>query len=236
MVHHEPDGPAARRGDDQRVDKAHVIAYQHRGPVLRNFFEPALVEPVDGVDQQPHQKPHQKFRHQCININCDQRIEQRSRQKQVRYRKAGLEHRDAEQGGSHHEQRIEYVVAGDDSRLMRRLAAALYQRIKRDYVETAEYAYQQQVGEQPPMRGVGGKRDHAVRGGACRRRRKIQVKREHRQAYGSERHQTYFDLVPRQFLAQQRAGADANRKYAQQQHVKLFIAAQIVARVQRKLR
>src|SRR5262249_24964822 len=37
VIHDEANRPGASRGNDQCVDEAHVVAYEHRGPALRNL-------------------------------------------------------------------------------------------------------------------------------------------------------------------------------------------------------
>jgi hypothetical protein len=136
-----------------------------------------------------------------------------------------------------HEQCVQDIGAGDGARHVRRVAAGLDQREQRHDEQAAERTQQQQVGQDAQRAGLvqhAGGIDrqcvHVMHAG------EIQVDAEQRQANRPKRHQSDLDFVSRQFLAQQRAGADAQRKRRQQQHDHAVVAMQVIPGVQRKLR
>ena len=61
----------AGRGNDQRIDEAHVIAHQYRRSFFGNIVQPPLAHPVHRMDQQPHDEPHEELRHHAVDIERD---------------------------------------------------------------------------------------------------------------------------------------------------------------------
>src|SRR5215475_9913511 len=115
VVHHESDWSATRRHDDDRVDEAHVVAYDHRRPFLRDVLEARLVDAVHRVDEQPREEPHEELGDQPVDERRNRGVEERGEQEELRHRRAEMQEHGAHQGSGHDEGRVQDVVAGDDS-------------------------------------------------------------------------------------------------------------------------
>ena len=198
MVHHKAYLPAHASRDHDRVDEAHVIADDDAGSLFRNAFESLLVDTVEGVNQQPCQETHQEFGHQQIDVERHRCVHQADHQEQLRDGKPCLEQPESDAGGSHHEDRVENVVGGDDARTIGGLRSLLDERVERHDVEAAKHPEQHQVGGHAPVtrlseKGAGA--GHFVGGETTAR--KIEIDCEQRQSDRSERHQPDFHLVSR---------------------------------------
>src|SRR6266446_824259 len=90
VIHDKPNGPRHASRNDDRVDKANMVADDDSASLRGNAIEALLVNAIDCMHQEPGQKPHREFRHQQINVERDQRIHQAGRQKQLRDGAAGL--------------------------------------------------------------------------------------------------------------------------------------------------
>jgi len=89
-IHDEPNRPRHASRNDDRVDEADMVAYDDAASLRGNAIEAFLVNAIDGMHQEPGQKPHREFRHQQIDVERDQRVHQAGRQKQLRDGAAGL--------------------------------------------------------------------------------------------------------------------------------------------------
>ncbi|MCY1226958.1 hypothetical protein D9M72_392110 [compost metagenome] len=204
-----------------------MVADQHRRAVGGDALGIDAAQPVKGMHQDPGDKAQQELRHQRVDIDRHHRIEQPHHQVQLRDAVAGQRHPHAQQRRRDHEEAVQDVVGGDDARAVRGRAAALDQRVQRHAVEAAEHRQQEQVGQHAPVPRLGQEAaDAGERGRRLPVAGKVQVDGEHRHADRAERHQPDLDMAPGQPLAQQRAGADAQRKHRQQQRDHVLVAAQ----------
>jgi hypothetical protein len=85
---------------------------------------PFGAQPVDRLDQQPGDEAQQELRHQPVDVDRHQRIEQRGQAEQgIGIDSPAPSSSGRPQRADHHEQRIENVVGGDDARPLFRRAA-----------------------------------------------------------------------------------------------------------------
>ena len=77
VVHHKAYRPRTSGGDNQCVDETNVIANQQRRPLLGNIVQAFFLEPINGMNQHPHDEAHQKFRNEGVDINRDTSVENR---------------------------------------------------------------------------------------------------------------------------------------------------------------
>jgi hypothetical protein len=90
VVHHEADRARAGGEDHQRVDEAHVVADEHRGALLRDVLEAALLQPVHRVHQQPAEEAHQELGHQRVDVRRDGGVHEAHDQEELRQGEAGV--------------------------------------------------------------------------------------------------------------------------------------------------
>jgi len=76
MVHDEAHRTGRGAHDDHRIDEADMVGDEHGGAFLRDVLDALGAQPVHRLDQQPGDKAEQEFRHQPVDINRNQRIEQ----------------------------------------------------------------------------------------------------------------------------------------------------------------
>ncbi len=233
VVHHEAHRPAHEGPHHHRVDKADMVADQQARALVGNPLVALHLHAVDGMDQQPHHEADQEFRQQRVDVDRHHGVEDARHQEQLRDGEAGAREHHRQHRRSDHEQRVEDVVGGDDARAVRRLAAALDQRVQRHAVEAAEHRQQKQIGQHAPVAMVlqeaGHARQRIVRDQRLGMRGEVQVHREHRHADRAERHQADLHHAARELFAQHRAQADADREHRQQQRHHVLIAAEHVA-------
>ncbi|MNN09602.1 hypothetical protein D3C81_1224890 [compost metagenome] len=176
-----------------------MVAHQQRCAFVGDALEAAMLHAVHRVAQQPDQKTHGELGHDPEDVSVDQDIEQRHHQEQLRdaqVRKAQQD--DGENGRHHHEQGIENIVGGDDSRALVLGGARLDQRVQRHDIEAAEYPKADDRQQDPPGLAHAQQCQPVMR--CCAGRHITGVpppeQPEQRQAEGTEGHQADLDLAP----------------------------------------
>ncbi len=195
-----------------------MVAHQQRRALRRNVFVATHLEAVDHACDDEGDEAQQVFRHQHEDVERHHRVEQAGNQEHLRDREVGTQQRAHAERADDHEKRVQDVVGRDDAGAVARLRTQLDQRVHRHAVQAGEQRQQRQVGHHAPVRGHGEERAQRVAGRWREAaRREVQVDREHAHADRAHRHQADLDMALAQHLAQQRAGADADREHHQQQ-------------------
>ena len=214
-----------------------MIGRQQRRAFGGNMFDAFGAQPIDRLDQHPGHEAQQKLRHQPVDIDGDQRIQQRGQAEQGRNRQPGAECSGRPQRTHHHEQRIENIVGCNDPGALLRGAANLHQRVKRHDEEAAENTEHHQVKKHSPDRRNAEQRQQLVRAVTDQpdRRGEIEINTEQRQANRAERHQADFDMLARHPLAEQRTEADTHRENGEQHRHRRLAAAEHILGIGREL-
>ena len=138
MIHHEADRTAAAAHQNDRINQADMIGNDQRRAFLGHLVDAMNSQAVHRFDEQPGNEAQQEFRHQGVDVNRHQSVQQGCQREQGRDGKTGAEQCRCAQCAGDHEQRVHDVVGGDDACPLLRRTAQLYQRVQRDDEETAE--------------------------------------------------------------------------------------------------
>ena len=231
VVHDETDRTRAGRHQQHRVNEADMVADQNRRPGGRDMFVAPQLEPVDDPRQHESDKTQEILGHQHEDVKGHHRIEQGGDQEYLGNREVRGQQRPSAHRADDHEQGVQDIVGRDDARPVAGLRAQLDQRIHRHAEQAGEQRQQRQVGHHAPMGWQGQEFAQAQRPGRRQAARsEVQVDGEQTHADRAQRHQADLDMALAQQLAEQRAGADADRKHHQQQRGDLFIAMQHILR------
>ena len=204
VVHDKASGTRDGTTDEQRVDEAHVVCDEQGGSLARDPFGALHVNPVEQVDEDPHEKAHHEFRQQPEDVDRHDGVGDREHGEDAGHADARAQESDGCDRCDNHEHAVENVVGGNDARTLARPAAVLQQRVEWHAEQATRGTDECEVDEQAPVRGVRDKRRH-IHGCAWRAAGKHDehVEREHAQTNGTERHEAKLNGVAREALADQ---------------------------------
>ena len=77
MIHHETNRAPYGRHDDDRIDKADMVAYEYGGAGSWDVLKARLADPVERVDQQPCQETQSQMCFVAIGSGCNEKTAER---------------------------------------------------------------------------------------------------------------------------------------------------------------